>query len=164
MSPPNPPRTSMADIIREEVTRATEALRRDLEDAERHIQDLQGVDAKTSERLAGLSGKHRLALDTIDKFAETTNADLLRASTHLAGEIESLKSDANAKLGFLYAEVQKLKHVPAQSRATELAVVETRESVDKEQSAARLRFLAVIIPVVLTSITTILAMVVQAFH
>lgn len=137
------------------VERATAGLRRELSEAQREIAKLKGVDVAVVERLDKSSGQHRLTLGKV----ETTNADLLQASTHLAGEIESLRGDANAKLGFLYNEVEKLKHVPAQSTATAIAAIDTKATVDKGQHSARLRFWLTIIPVIATALATLI----QAF-
>ena len=172
MSPPISPRTTMADVIKEEVARATEALRRDLEDAQREIKELKGVDEDVFVRLDTKSGQYRdLAKDIRDSKPEIEAAVTEKVTGTVTEKtlamLEAFRSEMRAERNAI------VKSAPAAITAANASITaanaSTSAALDTEQirakqrdaeHASRLRFWLTLIPVIGTAIATI----VQAFR
>lgn len=129
-------KTPLEQAVDAAVERATTDLRR-------QIRELQGVDVRVEQRLAGHSGAHRdLATNvraSLSEVREATNTDLLSASNHLASTIEDLSASTNAKLAHLNAKVELLEKMPAQVTALAhvpaLASASTSAAIDAKTAA-----------------------------
>lgn len=142
MSPqiPNAPRPSMAEIIREEVRRATEEIRRELEDSQRQIRELQGVDenvhqalGQVNERMTAKSGAYRELLGTVTATGQAVGTVDTRQSSFEAFVREQLGA-VKAQVGSLVLRVpvteKEIKQgaAAAVSASTSAALAESRSA------------------------------------
>lgn len=131
-------------------------LERELRPLRRDIEALQAVDQRHDTRLGSHSGLHRDLSANVRKslaeVKETTNADLLAATQHLSGLIESYRKSNDEKLAFVNAQVEALKQVPAQAAASANAAIDTKAEVQRGNKASRLHAWAAVIAFVIIQV------------
>lgn len=137
MSPPNPPRSPMESIVEAAVARAVAGLARDLEDAQRQIRELQGVDeqhdktiAAATQRLTTHSGTHRDLLGNVAKV-EATGDERQRANEAAIARIETMVRTQLGQAGIAQGMIK--------TAATNAQLAENRSAdVVVAQNSARL--------------------------
>ena len=137
MSPPNPPRSTMESIVDAAVKRATEGLRRDLEDAQREIRELQGVDQTVNETLAAASQRlttHSRTQKALDVAIGSTDT---RQST-FEGFVRSELSTVKAQVGSLVNRVPVTEGVIRQAVTSSDLAEQRSADVVVAQNGARL--------------------------
>ncbi len=170
MPPPLRPedRAEIALIVKRAIDAAIPNAVQPLQD---QVDRLKGTDERHDERLRTHSGTHRdIASNvrkSVDEVKETTNADLLRATTHLASEIgeqraetsaafEAMRTEFDTKLQatFTAASASALAASQAKHATTDNAVaaVQTTDAVKKNNRDSTLRTIGTLLTFILIAL------------